>query len=455
MPLYSCEPVANGLRTDHPVPDLPFVDDSHIPVDDPAAVEATGRRRGEGMWGRQDRVRHGGWVAYTTDPERHDLAWVVRWHPEHGRSVMLYGGDDGAASYTDFRDDALLFRAGGYWWDGTAWYRPSRVWDEAAGDYYGRAVPAAASVTAEGMLAGGGDASRGRALTVGELHPDTPYQGQWLDDLALWAGRRDGEGLAASVVTLSAPELAPGMLIGPAELAGIAGIASSTLRSYIARSEGRTPHPQVVIGNRSLWSRPVAEEWVEQRRRSPESVTEALSARLPSGVRLPVGAAEASVGLARAFYATLWENRPVRARWALRWRNAGAVREVADNLGYGAVDYMLRNIISTSAIATTVQSAVIDEFANGQRLIREKGPSSYAIDPGISQMLGWLIRYEPELARQAVGWIAGKAESRLGIPRRIVDKSLQVAIFIDGDVGKELADEFFYRVFTPASDQHE
>ena len=32
---------------------------------------------------------------------------------------------------------ALLFRAGGYWWDGATWYRPGQVWDGAADELNG------------------------------------------------------------------------------------------------------------------------------------------------------------------------------------------------------------------------------------------------------------------------------------------------------------------------------
>ena len=114
MSLYMYQAVANGLRTDHPIPDLPFVDDSHIPVDDPARVEAIGRRPGTDMWGREDRVGSGeGWVAFTTDPIRHDLAWFVRWHPGHGRSVVLYRDSDIASVhslYAVLEEHALLFR---------------------------------------------------------------------------------------------------------------------------------------------------------------------------------------------------------------------------------------------------------------------------------------------------------------------------------------------------------
>ncbi|MGH3827772.1 MAG: hypothetical protein ACRDQX_11460, partial [Pseudonocardiaceae bacterium] len=47
---------------------------------------------------------------------------------------------------------ALLFRSGGYWWDGTTWYRPSQVWDGASEEYVARPVPAATTVTATDLL---------------------------------------------------------------------------------------------------------------------------------------------------------------------------------------------------------------------------------------------------------------------------------------------------------------
>jgi hypothetical protein len=42
-------PVANGLRTDHPVPGLPFLNDERLPLDNPDATERTGRNQGEGL----------------------------------------------------------------------------------------------------------------------------------------------------------------------------------------------------------------------------------------------------------------------------------------------------------------------------------------------------------------------------------------------------------------------
>ena len=111
--------LGNGLRTDHPIPGLPFVDDSHIPIEDPRAVEAIGRKSESGMWGRTDpmRVREGdvgveaGWKAFTTDATCRALAWVVRTHPRYGRSVWLVADEDAAGLYSLLEDEGASTRS--------------------------------------------------------------------------------------------------------------------------------------------------------------------------------------------------------------------------------------------------------------------------------------------------------------------------------------------------------
>jgi hypothetical protein len=469
--LYSYHAVANGLRTDHPIPDLPFVDDSHIPVEDPAGVEAIGRRHGTDMWGREDDVpRYGGWTAFTTDPQRHDLAWVVRWHPDHGRSVILYRDDEVSAVYMVFWDRPLLIRAGGYWWDGATWYRPGQVWDTAGEEFHRRPVPAAATVTAADRLVGGSaDPARGRVLDVADVDPAESYEGRWLDDLARWAQPRDPDSLARSVVTLTAPELSADQMVGTAELAEIAGITSSTLRSYIARGEADVPLVQAVIGGRSLWSRPVAEEWVEQRERSSEGLTRAMSADKEG---TPLGVSEAAAGLSRSFLATLWSYRPFRTRWALRWRNQDAVRQVADVLGRDAAEYMVRGLLPLDALSTTIEHAVLDQLAIGQQLARDTrdilnkdrtlhlaGPGDaddghpyYGMAIGVARMLDWFIRHYPAFAGSLVGSITGEAERRLNIPRKVTERSLATALDLDGELEYDSLQEFLRRVMSPGSD---
>src|SRR5882724_8119779 len=105
------QPIANGIRTDHPIPNLPFVDDDHIPIEDPTAIQALGRHAGTGMWGRSDTdSRTGEWIAFTTDPKNHAFGWIVRYHPDHGRSVMLYRDSDTSGAYHDWFTDRPLLR---------------------------------------------------------------------------------------------------------------------------------------------------------------------------------------------------------------------------------------------------------------------------------------------------------------------------------------------------------
>lgn len=93
-----------------------------------------------------------------------------------------------------------MFRSGGYWWDGSTWFRPAQIWNGAA------------------------------------------EAGRWIDDLALWARNDSGrDPVIASVVNLTAPELTGDQLVGVAEMARIAGISASTLRAYISRGEATVP----------------------------------------------------------------------------------------------------------------------------------------------------------------------------------------------------------------------
>lgn len=493
MPLYTARPVANGLRTDHPIPDLPFVDDEHIPLDDPVAIEAIGRHRADDMHGREDRCKDGGWLVMTTDPQRHDLAWVVRWHPTYGRSVTVYRDSDawnlhGAMMYD--ATTALLFRVGGYWWDGVTWYRPGQVWDGAAEHFYQRPVPAVVTVTAADLLSGG-DADRATVLSITDLGVDailgaTPT-GTWRNDLALWAAHRpggsaggpqgivgadgtvDGErlrGLEEAVVTLAAPELTGDQLVGVSEMAEIGGISASTLRAYISRGEGDVPLPQSTISGRSVWSRPVAEEWAEHRRRSAEGLDEALGTAWED-VSLPAGKAAVWARFSRSFFSRLW-GPGWRKRWALRWRTETAVKEIADTLSWEVVA-SLGKVIPVGDLSDTIQRAVLHELAFSQQLERSVRRSeeldeflteqfgdvpedewqTYAIGSPVARMLDWLIRHEPVIAGRAIEQIIGEAGRALNIPRPIAERSIAQAIALDSTLDEPARREFLTRVLSP------
>jgi hypothetical protein len=469
MPQHNLQPVANGLRTDHPIPDLPFVDDAHIPIDDPRAIEAIGRHRSTDTWGRHDRAEDGGWVAFTTDPIRKDLAWLVRWHPQHGSSVIIYRDAEVASAHMSYQDTAQLFRAGGYWWDGTTWYRPSQIFDRASEEYVPRRVPAATTVTAVDLLQNGdADAGNGHIIDIDQVDLDARYQGRWLDDLAAWAAHRPTPTASPNVVRLSAPELAADQLVSLTQMAQIAGVAPSTLRAYVSRGEGDVPQPQATVSGRNVWARPVAEEWVQHRHRSSESLDEAVSAKVGEA-SLPVGVAELWKRFTRVFISTLWENPDRRRRWALRWRTQHAVEQVAEELGWD-VAASLDRIIPAEDLAVTIRHAILDEFATGQQLHRsideddrqrasaagEPTPSHddpvfYGIVHYVARMLDWLIRHHPSTAAYTISEITGEAERRLGIPREVTESSLATALALDGKLDEKTREDFLERVFTPAS----
>ncbi|MFE4369628.1 hypothetical protein ACFRMN_15600 [Streptomyces sp. NPDC056835] len=453
--MYRLEPVANGLHTDHPVPGLPFVDDSHIPLDDPAAIEAIGRHEEAGTWGRWDRVSgtQGSWLAFTTDPIRHDLAWVVRHHPEHGRTVLLVPDSDASPWHSNWWGPQLLFRQGGYWWDGTTWYRPDQVWDVPGERFDHRPVKAATTITAADLLDDNAHPGGGRLLKVANFDPASVPPDPWNDHLALWASHRpsDTRPLERCVVRLSAPELAADQLIGVPEMAKIANIAASTLRAYIARNQRDVPPPQATVNGRSLWARPVAQDWAEERDRSPESA----AAKLDSGDGdLSIGLSELRQRLSRRFFGALWERPDWRKRWALRFRTESAVHEIADDLAL-SVATDTDSIIDVHDLAVTVRHAVLDEFAYGKKLdesLGDTGPTTfYGITTPVTKMLDWIIRHHPRTAHHLIGEIIGDAEQRLEIPRDASADSIRTALGLDSALPRQARLDFLERALPPAS----
>lgn len=451
MPLYRYRALANGLKTDHPIPDLPFVDDSHIPVDDPVGIESIGRHEAEDSWGREDRVRHGpGWVAFTTDQAHRDLAWCVRWHPKHGRSVVVYHDEEAASVHMAWQGPWLLFRSGGYWWDGGTWYRPAQVWDGASQDYVRRSVPAAATVTAADLLDNETDKDRASVLDIGDIGPGLEPPARWIDHLALWASRRDSASLHSSVVTLAAPELTGDQLVGLAELAEIAGVAPSTLRAYIARGEGDVPPPQATIGRRSVWARPVAEEWAEQRRRSVEGVRGSVSVNRPEGP-LPSGVSDVWDRFSRNFVERL-SNPQWRKRWALRWRTHAAIEDAAHTLAWDVAS-SINQIVPTADLSATIRHAVLDELARCERptlhRFGEDGDSHYWIGPSVIRMLDWLIRHNPSSAGYTIGEIVGEAQQTFQIPREATEEAIRTSLALESKLASEDLADFLGRVMMP------
>lgn len=455
---YTWRPVANGVRTDHPIPERPFVDDAHIPIEDPASIEQVGRNKASDMWGRQDKIRGGGWAAFTTDPVRTDLAWCVRWHPEYGRSVVLYTDRDAPAVHMAYWGPSLLFRAGGYWWDGQTWYRPLQIWDHAAETYVSRAVPAATTVTAAALRAVTGDPARAQVLSVIEVDPEQPLVGRWADHLALWTARhveRSGQTLDRCVVGLTAPELAADQLVGMADLAQITGVAPSTLRAYLARGENDVPLPQATVAGRNLWSRPVAEEYAEARQQDPEAIAATMSTQRGE-VNLSRGKAELWQRFTQMFLLRLWEQPTLRRRWALRWRTEPAVRQVAEGLGWD-VAASLDWIVPMPQLGTTIEYAILGDLAGQQAVTRSLNQRTgtgedhhfYGLTPAIAGMLAWYIRHDPTGAHATLGETIGQAERELHIPRNATLDTLHTAVSMDRNRAndeQEAFQDFFNRL---------
>ncbi len=222
------------------------------------------------------------------------------------------------------------------------------------------------------------------------------------------------------------------------------------------------PLPQASPNGRSLWARPVSEDWAEARQRSAEGVTLAVSAER-NGEPLPVGLTDLWNRFARMFYSSLWERPAARKRWALRWRTEPAVRQVADDLGW-LVTASLDRIVPDVPLTFTVERAILDELAVGQRLEKNTlhlvgpdgtpdsyDPGYYGINRKVAKMLSWLIQHRPAAAAHAIGVIVGEAEQRLEIPRPVTERSLRVALSLDSELDKDVLKEFLSRVLSPST----
>lgn len=407
--MHTARALANGLSTDHPAPAIPFADDTHLPLTDSRSLKELARR--DGAW---DTREDGQWWSFLPDPGRPEAAWCIRHHPHHGTSVLLYPATDAPAVHRGWWGEPLLFRAGGYWWDGAIWYRPGQMWDPARAAYRRSPVPAAATVTAADYLAEGADRTHGHLHTIADLDTATS-EGRWPDDLALWAAHHteaSDRPLTECVITLHAPELNGAQLLGVPAMAHTAGIGASTLRSYISRGAVPVPPPQAVISGRSLWARPVAEEWAAQR----HTVADDTIAAPVATDGLSPGAADTQARFARMFFALLWGRPQLRKLWTPRHRTEAKVRQVADELGR-TVAARLDDIVPAEAVAATLTHALLDTLTVDDE--------TATAEPALTEMLHWLWRHHPDRARRVIDDAADGAERRRGIPRAHTEQSLR------------------------------
>lgn len=277
-------PIANGLRTDHPVPGLPFVDDSLLPLTDPHRIEKIGRGRGEGMWGREDLYTQvpDAWRAFTTDPTNTNLAWLVIHHPDNGTTVLLYRDKDAvsAFSYQDFENEGiipLVVRAGGYWSDGNVWVRPTQTVDPVTRARKWDMPSGTRTVTADEALAiTDGVPTSGQVHALDEFSrsevPVEPYPTWVARSLSVWADSRGGDSipLNRSIIDVEAPELDHKHLSDNTQAAGLAGVEPSTWRAYVSRGTAPSPQKGWLGEGRPYWSLPVLQAWIARRDRDEQ-----------------------------------------------------------------------------------------------------------------------------------------------------------------------------------------
>lgn len=281
--------LANGLHTDHPIPGLPFVDDSLIDPTDRHQIEAIGRKPDTGMWGRTDINDPAGepiWRAFTTIPDHPDYAWAVRRHETQGVSIILIADED-TASFHSRHPQALTFRHGGYWTpDGTTWYRPFGQIDPLHIEPNGIPVPDGNTVYADTTLADFGNSESGeqslytvekfaRAESAGRDLTTASFPDWVRSHLSTWRAHRRPDDLdpAACIIDVKAPELdAPRLVAAPA-VASMLGVSQGSIRAYVSRGQGEEPQ----FTNPARWSLPVVDHWARTRARSGVIVRPAMS----------------------------------------------------------------------------------------------------------------------------------------------------------------------------------
>lgn len=396
-------PVANGIRTDHPVPNLPFIDDSHLPLHDGQAIEAHGRHDYNAGWGRYDCDRNDErrWSAFTNDQFNLKFSWVVRHDPGYGRTVLLYA--DGAESImhevSPREGDPLVYRAGGYWWDGKTWHRPAFVYDRSTEQPVVTAVPDATSITAADYLTKHpGNPDRGKLADITTFTPAAVGENQWAHDLAYWAASRpsDGQALEQCIVDVSAAELEREALLSKSQAARETGLSRTEINEAMNAEGGgraeRFPLPQQHTPHTGSprWSKPVLREWLWERQRAhPEPVVEHL--------------------------------------------RRGKEHPDAEGLLY------------------TITSAALWQMQQSNDLV---GPShTCSLGLPLERVIGWIVTEQPHLAEALFGDIVRGAREKLSLPDTTITQTLRDAVHwgIPDEDEDGALEEFLQRTLPPST----
>ncbi|WP_405969048.1 hypothetical protein OG496_00540 [Streptomyces sp. NBC_00988] len=456
-------PVANGLRTDHPVPGLPFINDERLPLDNPDAIERTGRNQGEGLWGRTDSLPGGGWVAFTTETKNRAYAWAVHQHPAYGRTVLLIRDQDMSDLHHAwmYGHNGFLYRHGGYWWDGAAWHRPGQVVDRAYEGYDARPVKDAVTVAAIDFLARPVEPGNARIAKIADFTAPKEPLPHWREHLALWAAsRRPGSlPLDRCVIDLKAPELEPAHLVDRTGLTQIAGLALDDL-PHPKYGRSSLPVPQTETADEGpRWSEPVARDWTEEHHRThgPQAL---LSGTTVFGSQQPLGLVADHNRLTKIICDSLEDADGRKTKRGLG-RGKTKYEESAAQLAWWPAVALSDNtdgFIPVSALRTTLIEAVIgglaDDVARAGKTTKI-GVSLGDIRQDVVKLLDWYILREPGGTPVLFGEICLIARLRLGLEPRDVGDLLRRSLHLDSQLDGETIDALLVLALPPSATRAE
>ncbi|MFC9399269.1 hypothetical protein ACFTWS_40130 [Streptomyces sp. NPDC057027] len=279
--------------------------------------------------------------------------------------------DDTSSLHSTWEGEQLLFRADGYWWNGSTWYRPGQVWDPVEQEYEKRKARAAVTVSAADVLDRRTDPGRASLGKVADIDAG-PGGGELGRPLGAVGRSPPGARRRAAAGQVRGRPRHPRADRRPADRRAGDGRARRHHRLHpaacISRGNSEVPQPQALVGGRDQWDRAVADDWVEARQRSYEGVRATMSAG--DRDQLSRGAAEVRDRFADDFQGTLWGRPDVRKRWILRARNENSVREIADALAWNVASSLDR-ILPPHLLGHTVESAVLHDFADAIDLDRQ------------------------------------------------------------------------------------
>lgn len=422
------QPLANGIRTDHPVQGLPFVDDSLLDLDDGPAIEAIGREKGSGRWGRFDELHDVrlGWVAFATDPEHLDLGWLVRSHPVFGRSVSVYRDIDLSSLHSWFMElGAVCFDFGGYWYDGESWFRPPQLFDSAREEYARAEVPQARTrMTAEVSPRVVPTPDEVGLVDLARL-PVQIAADDWAIHLALWRGKREND--QGCVLGMDAPEVQAAELVTGERIRAMSGLDEWSFRQEWAGSS--TP-PQAIVDTVEYWSLPVAREWVRGRQFSAEAIEKRLSVA-GYGARQSVGRKKLTDLMAELALGRLEDFPPLSrlvGRHPIPAKLVDSSRDLAVNL---------ESLVPSALPSLWDQGAVLREaILNEMNRWIETHPDMSAVAPlglQLERVLCWLFDWSPSTLVSLIGDMLGEAERRSGVPPEYSARTIRRSLTLGGN----------------------